>query len=79
MPLRRGYRRIRADEFIPVGLGAASIGVYWIDDSGARRERLLFQVATLRDARIARLQGYRTRKRALKAARAAGVAVASQA
>jgi ketosteroid isomerase-like protein len=40
-----------------------------MDESGQRAESALFQVAHMRDGRIVELDDYRTRKRALKAAK----------
>ena len=49
----------------------AVVGVYWIDDAGERADPLLFQLVAMRDGQIVHMQDYRTRERALKAARAA--------
>ena len=66
---RPGYRGARADEFVE-GERATVVGVYWIGDDGERREPLVFQVVTMDDGQIARIQDYAERARALKAARA---------
>ena len=58
---------MRADEFVPGERGTV-VGVYWITDNGERREPLGFQVVETRGGRIAHIQDYGTRKRALKAA-----------
>ncbi|HET7744023.1 MAG TPA: hypothetical protein VFK76_04715 [Gaiellaceae bacterium] len=45
------------------------IGVYWVDEDGKRGEPLLFQVASMRDGKLADLRDYRQRGQALKAAK----------
>jgi ketosteroid isomerase-like protein len=52
-----------------VGTRSTVVGVYWMDESGQRAESALYQVARMRDGRIVQLDDYRSRKRALKAAR----------
>ena len=71
MQVRPGYQGLRADEFVEVRPGVVVVGVYWMDAGGARAEPALFQVARTRDGRIVRLDDYRNRERALKAARQA--------
>jgi hypothetical protein len=45
------------------------VGVYWVDVHGERGKPFLFQVATVDDGRIVHLHDYRTRRRALAAAK----------
>jgi hypothetical protein len=71
MQTRPEYQSLRADEFVEVRPGVVVVGVYWIDEGGARAEPALFQVARTSDGHIVRLNDYRSRERALKAARRA--------
>jgi hypothetical protein len=71
MQTRPGYQGLRADEFVEVRPGVVVVVVYWMDEDGARAEAALFQVARTSDGHIVRLNDYRSRERALKAAQRA--------
>lgn len=62
---------LRADEVVAVGPNTAVVGAYRIDEHGRRGEPLFFQVATIRDGKLAGIRDYRRREQALKAAKKA--------
>lgn len=70
MARRPGYRGTRADEFVEAGERALVVGIYWIGNDGSRAELFVFQLVTVEDGRIAHIQDYRRKERALKAAAA---------
>jgi hypothetical protein len=63
---RPGYQGVRAVEFIPAGDDRIVVGVYWIRADGTQGEPVVFQSVRVRDGRIAHIQDYQEKKRALR-------------
>lgn len=65
---RPGYKGVRADEFIEAGDDALVVGVYWIANDGSRADPFVFQLVTVSDGQIARVQDYRRKEQAARRA-----------
>jgi len=65
-----GSGGVRATEFIPVGDDRLVVGVHWIAGDGSPAEPLVFHRVDVRDGRIAHIQAFAERHRALGRRRA---------
>jgi ketosteroid isomerase-like protein len=69
MPQRPGYRGVRRTEVTQPADDAVLVHLRWVRDDGSNAEPFVIHLVTVRDGRIAHIQGYRRETEALKASR----------